>query len=124
MRQGRASEEVARLQITRMMDEQLAQNQTVDALRRQVESSKTSAQQAQALLLAPIRVMQNICVLCLAGMIWIHQDRSHQDKSSRRWVPPHGGRVVSILILTLDGRTDPDKVSRPFQAVELFRLAK
>jgi len=49
---ARASEEAARLQITRMMDEQLAQNQTVDALRRQVESSNTSAQQAQALLRA------------------------------------------------------------------------
>jgi hypothetical protein len=47
---ARASEEAARLQITRMMDEQLAQNQTIDALRRQVESSNTSAQQAQALL--------------------------------------------------------------------------
>ena len=45
---SRASKEAARLQITRMMDEQLAQNQTVDALRRQVESSNTSAQQAQA----------------------------------------------------------------------------
>ena len=33
-------------QITRMMDEQLAQNQTIDTLRRQVESSNTSAQQA------------------------------------------------------------------------------
>jgi hypothetical protein len=49
---ARASEEAARLQITRMMDEQLAQNQTVDALRRQVKSSNTSAQQAQALLRA------------------------------------------------------------------------
>jgi len=49
---ARASEEAARLQITRMMDEQLAQNQTVDALRRQVESGDTSAQQAQALLRA------------------------------------------------------------------------
>ena len=49
---ARASEEAVRLQITRMMDEQLAQNQTIDALRRQVESSNTSAQQAQALLRA------------------------------------------------------------------------
>jgi chromosome segregation ATPase len=47
---ARASEEATRLQITRMMDEQLAQNQTIDPLRRQVESSNTSAQQAQALL--------------------------------------------------------------------------
>jgi len=34
------------------LDEQLAQNQTIDTLRRQVESSNTSAQQAQALLRA------------------------------------------------------------------------
>jgi hypothetical protein len=47
---ARASEEAARLQITRMMDMQLAQNQTIDTLRRQVESSNTSAQQGQALL--------------------------------------------------------------------------
>jgi hypothetical protein len=48
----RASEEAARLQITRMMDEQLVQGQSIEALRRQVESSNTSAQQAQALLRA------------------------------------------------------------------------
>ena len=48
----RASEEAARLQISRMMDEQLAQNQTIDNLRRQVESSNTALQQAQALLRA------------------------------------------------------------------------
>ena len=47
---SRTSEEAARLQITRMMDEQLAQSQTIEGLRRQVESSNTSAQQAQALL--------------------------------------------------------------------------
>jgi hypothetical protein len=35
-----------------MMDEQLVQSQTIEALRRQVESSNTSAQQAQALLRA------------------------------------------------------------------------
>ena len=45
--EARASEEAARLQITRMMDEQLIQNQTIEALRRQVESSNTSAQQAR-----------------------------------------------------------------------------
>ena len=48
----RSSEEAARLQISRMMDEQLAQNQTIDSLRRQVESSNTALQQAQALLRA------------------------------------------------------------------------
>ena len=37
----RASEEAARLQISRMMDEQLSQNQTIDSLRRQVESSNS-----------------------------------------------------------------------------------
>jgi hypothetical protein len=35
-----------------MMDEQLAQNQTINALQRQVEASNNSAQQAQALLRA------------------------------------------------------------------------
>ena len=49
---ARASEEAVRLQLARMMDEQLAQNQTIDTLRRQVESSNNSAQQAQALLRA------------------------------------------------------------------------
>ena len=47
-----AGEEAARLQISRMMDEQLSQNQTIDSLRRQVESSNTALQQAQALLRA------------------------------------------------------------------------
>jgi hypothetical protein len=41
---ARTSEEAARLQITRMMDEQLVQGQTIEALRRQVESSNASAQ--------------------------------------------------------------------------------
>jgi hypothetical protein len=49
---ARASEEAGRLQLARTMDEQLAQNQTIDALRRQVEASNNSAQQAQALLRA------------------------------------------------------------------------
>ena len=49
---ARASEEAARLQLARMMDEQLAQNQTIDTRRRQLESSNNSAQQAQALLRA------------------------------------------------------------------------
>jgi chromosome segregation ATPase len=43
---ARTSEEAARLQITRMTDEQLTQSQTIEGLRRQVESSNTSAQQA------------------------------------------------------------------------------
>ena len=49
---ARTSEEAPCLQITRMMGEQLVQGQTMEALRRQVESSNTSAQQAQALLRA------------------------------------------------------------------------
>jgi hypothetical protein len=147
---ARTSEEAARLQITRMMDEQLVKSQTIEGLRRQVESSNTLAQQAQALLHAnqeqqsrmppsntssssgaggaigstpliqPLSTPstgfrtrelhgpgyyhigspanQNICVLCLVGMILIHQDRSHQDKSNSRGVPPHEDRVVNILI--------------------------
>jgi len=98
---ARASEEAARLQLARMMDKQLAQNQTIDTLRRQVESSNNSAQQAQALLRAnQEQHSRSRCVLCMAGMRWIHQDRSHRDKIYRRWVPPHGGRAVSILIRT------------------------
>ncbi len=49
---ARTSEEAARLQIARMMDEQLTKSQTIEGLRRQVESSNTLAQQAQALLRA------------------------------------------------------------------------
>ena len=48
---ARTSEEAARLQITRMMDEQLTQSQTTEASNTS-ESSNTSAQQAQALLRA------------------------------------------------------------------------
>jgi len=146
---ARTSEEAARLQITRMMDEQLTQNQTIEGLRRQVESSNTSAQQAQALLRANQEQQSRMpppntssssgargaigstpliqLVLTpstgfrtrelhgpgyyhigspvdqgyaehMAGMIWIHRDKSHQDMSNSRWVPPHAGRVVNILI--------------------------
>ena len=54
LEEARAGALTARVmdEISRMMDEQLAQNQTIDTLRRQVESSNTSAQQVQALLLA------------------------------------------------------------------------
>jgi len=61
-RHARTSEEAARLQITRMMDEQLVQSQTIEGLRRQVESSNTSAQQAQALL--------------------------HANQEQQSWIPP------------------------------------
>jgi hypothetical protein len=44
------SEEAGRQQLARMMDEQLAQTQTMEALRRQVETSNNSAWKAQALL--------------------------------------------------------------------------
>ena len=47
---ARVSEEAGRQQLTRMMDEQLAQNQTIEALRRQVETSNNATQDAQALL--------------------------------------------------------------------------
>jgi hypothetical protein len=50
--QLRASEEAGRQQLARMMDEQLAQNQTIEALRRQVETSNNAARDAQALLRA------------------------------------------------------------------------
>jgi hypothetical protein len=49
---ARASEAAGRLQLARMMDEQLAQKQTIVALRRHVEASNNSAQQAQAFLRA------------------------------------------------------------------------
>ena len=39
---ARVSEEVGRQQLARMMDEQLAQTQTLGALRRQVETSNSS----------------------------------------------------------------------------------
>ena len=47
---ARVSEEACRQQLARMMDEQLAQNQTIEALRRQVETSNNAARDAQALL--------------------------------------------------------------------------
>jgi hypothetical protein len=50
--QLRAAEEAGRQQLARMMDEQLAQNQTIEALRRQVETSNSAARDAQALLRA------------------------------------------------------------------------
>ena len=49
---ARVSEEAGRQQLARMMDEQLAQTQTIEALRRQVETSNTAARDARALLRA------------------------------------------------------------------------
>ena len=49
---ARVSEEAGRQQLARMMDEQLAQTQTIEALRRQVETSNNAARDAQALLRA------------------------------------------------------------------------
>jgi len=49
---ARMSEEAGRQQLTRMMDKQLAQNQTIEALRRQVETSNITARDVQALLRA------------------------------------------------------------------------
>jgi chromosome segregation ATPase len=57
---ARTSEEAARLQITRMMDGQLVQGQTIEALRRQVESSNTSAQQARSYV--PIKNNSHVCL--------------------------------------------------------------
>ena len=44
------SEEAGRLQLARMMDDQLAQNQTIENLRCQVETSNTAVREAQAAL--------------------------------------------------------------------------
>jgi hypothetical protein len=48
----RVFEEAGLQQLARMMDEQLAQNQTFEALRRQVETSNNAARDAQVLLRA------------------------------------------------------------------------
>ena len=50
MASARASEEAGRLQLARMMDDQLAQNQSIETLRRQVETSNTAVRDAQAAL--------------------------------------------------------------------------
>ena len=47
---ARVSEEAGRLQLARMMDDQLAQTQTIENLRRQVETSNTAVRDAQAAL--------------------------------------------------------------------------
>ena len=47
---ARVSEEAGRKQLTRMMDEQLTQNRTIETLRRQVETSDNNARDSQALL--------------------------------------------------------------------------
>jgi len=49
---ARVAEEAGRQQLARMMDEQLAQTQTIEALRRQVETSNNAARDAQALMRA------------------------------------------------------------------------
>jgi len=49
---ARVAEEAGRQQLARMMDEQLAQTQTIEALRRQVGTSNNAARDAQALLRA------------------------------------------------------------------------
>jgi hypothetical protein len=49
---ARVAEEAGRQQLARMMDEQLAQTQTIETLRRQVETSNNAARDAQALLRA------------------------------------------------------------------------
>ena len=47
---ARVAEEAGRLQLARMMDEQLVQNQTIESLRRQLETSTTATRDAPALL--------------------------------------------------------------------------
>jgi hypothetical protein len=47
---ARASEEAGQQQLVRMMDEQLAQTQTIESLYRQVEASNNAARDSQALL--------------------------------------------------------------------------
>ena len=49
---ARVSKEAGRQQLARVMEEQLAQTQTIEALRRQVETSNNAARDAQALLRA------------------------------------------------------------------------
>ena len=47
---ARVAEEAGRQQLARMMDEQLVQNQAIESLRRQLETSNNATQDAQALL--------------------------------------------------------------------------
>jgi hypothetical protein len=47
---ARVSEEAGRQQLARMMDEQLTQNQTIETLRRQLETSNNAARDTQAAL--------------------------------------------------------------------------
>ena len=47
---ARVSEEAGRQQLARMMDEQLAQNQTIETLRRKIETNNNTARDTQALL--------------------------------------------------------------------------
>ena len=47
---ARVAEEAGRLQLARMMDEQLVQSQAIKSLRRQLETSNTTTRDAQALL--------------------------------------------------------------------------
>jgi hypothetical protein len=47
-----ASQEAGRQQLARMMDEQLAQTQTIETLRSKIETSNNAARDVQALLCA------------------------------------------------------------------------
>jgi hypothetical protein len=67
---SRASEEADRQQLARMMDEQLVQAQTIETLRRQVETSNNSARDVQALLRA-------------------NQEQQQQQQQSRMLPPSH-----------------------------------
>jgi len=78
---ARVAEEAGRQQLARMMDEQLAQTQTIEALRRQVETSNNAARDAQALL------------------------RMNQDQQQQQMPPPTslptltGGNISSTLFV-------------------------
>ena len=50
---ARVAEDAGRQQLARMMDEQLVQNQTIESLRRQLETSNNATRDAQALLRMP-----------------------------------------------------------------------
>jgi len=70
MAAARVSEEAGRQQLTRMMDEQLAQNQTIEALRRQVETSNITARDAQALLRTAAAGIKNATTDQLSDWDW------------------------------------------------------
>jgi hypothetical protein len=53
---ARASEEAGRQQLARMMDEQLAQTRTIEAFRRQVETSNTNQEHPSRITAIHMRI--------------------------------------------------------------------